>query len=119
MDGTYDTRTYDGTTTLGTDGQTVTNAEKEAGLFELAKCAARAKHHLHNVVFDESVEIDVVNEIKFSVITIALPLGRKYFILEMSIDTSRTISCLHQLIIFCILFIGKQFCSRRTRGAVG
>eukprot|EP00978_Attheya_sp_CCMP212_P041627 scaffold240977_cov47-Attheya_sp.AAC.1 len=75
MDGTYETGTYDGTTTLGTDGQTVTTAEKEAGLFELAKCAARAKHHLHNVVFDESAEIDVVNEIKFSVITIALPLG--------------------------------------------
>jgi hypothetical protein len=75
-EGTID-ETYDEAMSVGTYGHTVTTAEKEAGLLELAKCAARAKHYLHDVAFYESTEIDVVNEIKFSVIIIALPLGRK------------------------------------------
>eukprot|EP00978_Attheya_sp_CCMP212_P041628 scaffold240977_cov47-Attheya_sp.AAC.2 len=51
---------------VGTYRHTVTTAEKEAGLLELVKCAARAKHYLHDVTFDESTGIDVVNEIKFN-----------------------------------------------------
>ena len=49
--------------------------DKEAGLVELSLCAAKAKHMTSGVPFDESAEIDVVNDIKFNVITTALPLG--------------------------------------------
>ena len=49
--------------------------DKEAGLVELSLCAAKAKHMTAGVPFNESAEIDVVNDIKFNVITTALPLG--------------------------------------------
>lgn len=48
---------------------------KEGSLLELAQCAARSKHELKQVVFDGSAVVDVVNEIKFSVVTLPLPLG--------------------------------------------
>jgi len=49
--------------------------DKEAGLVELSLCAAKAKHMTAGVPFNQSAEIDVVNDIKFNVITTGLPLG--------------------------------------------
>jgi len=51
------------------------SVDKEAGLVELSLCAAKAKHMTAGVPFDDNKEIDVVNEIKFNVITTSLPLG--------------------------------------------
>jgi hypothetical protein len=52
-----------------------TSVDKEAGLVELSLCAAKAKHMTAGVPFDDNKEIDVVNEIKFNVVTTSLPLG--------------------------------------------
>jgi hypothetical protein len=54
-----------------------TALEEDPRLEELALHAVRSKHQLHDVVFDESVTIDIVNDIKFSLVRMALPLGSK------------------------------------------
>ena len=47
------------------------------GLVDLAFCAARAKHQIHGIEFNESCDIDIVTDIKFVVVSVGLPLGRE------------------------------------------
>ena len=52
-------------------------------LLQQAVAAARAIHHIHGIQFDELQEINVVNDIKFVVVSVALPLGRKFVWIDL------------------------------------
>lgn len=52
--------------------------EDEAYLLQQALAAARAVHHIHDVEFDETKEIDVLTDVNFHVVNVKLPLGRKF-----------------------------------------
>ena len=53
--------------------------EKDPRLEELAVHTARSKHLLRGYVFDENSGLNVVKDIKFFIVNLALPLGRKFF----------------------------------------
>ena len=48
--------------------------EEEEGLIRMAVCAARTRHRMNGIEFDESRDIDILTDIKFVVVTIGLPL---------------------------------------------
>lgn len=52
-----------------------TDDDGDAYLLQQALAAARAIHHIHGVEYDENIDINVVSDIKFLVITVSLPLG--------------------------------------------
>jgi hypothetical protein len=54
------------------------NLEDDPQLLILARSAAQAHHELKGVFYDPSSGIDLYTEIKFSVVELKLPLGRKY-----------------------------------------
>ncbi len=51
--------------------------EDDPRLIELALEAARSLHQLAGVQFDDSNGIDIVEDIKFSIVKLSLPLGSK------------------------------------------
>ena len=54
------------------------NLEEDTELVELARHAARSHHLLKGIPYDESSPIDLYTDIKFSVVELKLPLGRKF-----------------------------------------
>jgi hypothetical protein len=55
--------------------ETSPSLEEDIRLVDLAIQAAMSMHRLNGYEFDTSVEIDIANEIKFSVVDLTLPLG--------------------------------------------
>ena len=47
------------------------------GLYQAALAAAENVHFVNEIPFDRNVDIDVVKEIKFVMVTIPLPVGSK------------------------------------------
>ena len=55
-----------------------TNGSANNNVFnELLLCAAQSRHQANGVIFDKTSSIDVVADIKFVKVAIAMPLGRK------------------------------------------
>lgn len=74
------TQTTKDTADLHDDRSTAYNQEDEDSYLLLqALAAARAIHHVQGVEYDETLEINVLTDIKFVVVTVSLPLGRKLF----------------------------------------
>ena len=48
-------------------------------LLQQALASAKAIHHIHGIQFDELQDINVLTDIKFVVVSVPLPLGRKFF----------------------------------------
>lgn len=71
------------------DESTADEDEDEAYLLQQALAAARAVHHIHDVEFDETKEIDVLTDVKFHVVNVKLPLGRKFVSLLLYLPTRR------------------------------
>lgn len=71
------------------DEPNVDEDEDEAYLLQQALAAARAVHHIHDVEFDETKEIDVLTDVKFHVVNVKLPLGRKFVSLLLYLPTRR------------------------------
>jgi hypothetical protein len=57
--------------------------ERDPRLSNLALNAARSKHQIRGVEFDESIKIDLLTEVKVSVMELKLPLGRKCLVCFM------------------------------------
>ena len=51
--------------------------ERDPRLGHLALNAARSKHQIRGIEFDESIKIDLLSEVKVSTLELKLPLGRK------------------------------------------
>ena len=68
--------------------------EDEAYLLQQALAAARAVHHIHGVEYDETKEIDVLSDVKFHVVHVKLPLGRKFVTFIVFADTSNSCNIL-------------------------
>ena len=51
--------------------------ERDPRLGYLALNAARSKHQIRGVKFDESIQIDLLSEVKVSILELKLPLGCK------------------------------------------
>jgi hypothetical protein len=49
--------------------------DEDSFMFQQALAAARAIHHVQGIEFDETQDINVLTDIKFLVVTVALPLG--------------------------------------------
>jgi hypothetical protein len=60
------------------------NLEDDPQLLILARSAAQAHHELKGIFYDPSSGIDLYTEIKFSVVELKLPLGRKYHMVMIS-----------------------------------
>eukprot|EP00804_Cyclotella_cryptica_P023504 CCRYP_012148-RA/>CCRYP_012148-RA protein AED:0.03 eAED:0.03 QI:1584/1/1/1/0.75/0.6/5/134/1047 len=65
--------------------------EDEAYLLQQALAAARAVHHIHDVEYDETKEIDVLTDIKFHVVNVKLPLGLLFQEHEVGAWVSRVV----------------------------
>jgi hypothetical protein len=60
------------------DAESTYQEEEDNYLLLQALAAARAIHHVQGVDFNEKNEINVLTDIKFVVVTVALPLGREF-----------------------------------------
>jgi hypothetical protein len=75
--------------------------ERDPRLCDLALNAARSKHQIRGVEFDESIKIDLLSEVKVSVLELRLPLGRKCLVCFML--AGNTMGCaLHFLMWFLL-----------------
>ena len=75
------------------------NLEEDTELVELARNAARSHHQLKGIPYDESTPIDLYTDIKFSVVELKLPLGRKCWVSCLS----DTFSIIFSLIAFFLV----------------
>ncbi len=57
------------------------NLENREALLQLAINAAKVKHSLEKVEYDEMHDLNVQNDIKFLFLSIGLPVGSKYYYL--------------------------------------
>jgi hypothetical protein len=62
--------------------------ERDPRLVHLALNAARSKHQIRGVEFDESIPINLHSEVKVSVLELTLPLGRKCLVCFMLTDNT-------------------------------
>lgn len=60
-------------------------------LLRQALASARAIHHIHGIQFDELQDINVLTDIKFVVVTVALPLGLLFQEHELGAWVSRVV----------------------------
>uniref|UniRef100_A0A7S2LJP8 PDZ domain-containing protein n=1 Tax=Skeletonema marinoi TaxID=267567 RepID=A0A7S2LJP8_9STRA len=60
-------------------------------LLQQALASARAIHHIHGIQFDELQDINVLTDIKFVVVTVALPLGLLFQEHELGAWVSRVV----------------------------
>ena len=80
--------------TLRSNSNTASAEEEEENdvyLLQQAMASARAIHHIHGIQFDESQDINVLTDIKFVVVTIALPLGLLFQEHELGAWVSRVV----------------------------
>ncbi|KAL7549874.1 hypothetical protein ACHAWF_013131, partial [Thalassiosira exigua] len=81
-----DSETYD------EDEDSVKDQDDEDGyLLQQALAAARAIHHVQGVEYDETQEINVLNDIRFVVVTVSLPLGLLFQEHEIGVWVSRVV----------------------------
>ena len=55
-------------------------------LLQQALASAKAIHHIHGIQFDELQDINVLTDIKFVVVSVPLPLGRKFLSFDCAIN---------------------------------
>ena len=60
------------------DDESMFPEDEDSYIFQQALAAARAIHHVQGIEYDESQDINVLTDIKFLVVTVALPLGCEY-----------------------------------------
>lgn len=66
--------------------QTGFQEDEDKYLLQQAVAAARAIHHVQGVEYDETLDINVMADIKFVVATVALPFGCEYCVCALHID---------------------------------
>lgn len=81
-------------------------------LLQQALASAKAIHHIHGIQFDELQDINVLTDIKFVVVSVPLPLGRKFFSFDCVINF---IEQQQQLIFVSMSFYSEQYCSKNTK----
>lgn len=59
------------------DDESTFPEDEDSYMFQQALAAARAIHHVQGIEYDETQDINVLTDIKFLVVTVALPLGCK------------------------------------------
>ena len=80
--------------TVRSNSNTASTEEEEDSdgyLLQQALASARAIHHIHGIQFDEMQDINVLTDIKFVVVTVALPLGLLFQEHELGAWVSRVV----------------------------
>jgi len=80
--------------TVRSNSNTASTEEEEDSdgyLLQQALASARAIHHIHGIQFDEVQDINVLTDIKFVVVTVALPLGLLFQEHELGAWVSRVV----------------------------
>ncbi len=81
-------------------------------LLQQALASAKAIHHIHGIQFDELQDINVLTDIKFVVVSVPLPLGRKFFfrlIVPLTLLNNDSSYCVS------MSFYSEKYCSKNTK----
>ena len=71
-----------------------TPLEDDPRLEELALHAVKSRHQMYDMEYDESFPVDIVKDIKFSLVKMKLPLGSKYDTVAVCVfSLSKTTGC--------------------------
>ena len=82
--------------------------DRDPRIMRLALYAAKSYHQIQGLQYDESILIDMFNDVKMSVVEMKLPLGCKSVCRVDAFNYYYFVLALHMILSFSVIFVENE-----------